>query len=191
MAQVVPQTEFLSWILYYRALLGLEPEARTDLADPRGLIVSRAMTNPARTLRLPLNASQAQASSAGRFIERTAGAGAQHIAFACQDIFAAAARLPADLRLPIPANYYDDVAARFDLDAHMVERLQAHSILFDRIGTGEFFHAFTRTINGVFFELLERRGGYDRYGEANAAVRLASQAMLDRTPSEALTAMRG
>ena len=50
------------------------------------------------------------------------------------------------------------------------------------------FHFFTRTINGVFFEVLDR-GGYDRYGEANAAVRLASQAMLDQTPSEALTAI--
>ena len=67
----------------------------------------------------------------------------------------------------------------------------AHSILYDRIGTGELFHLFTRSLNGVFFEVLERRGGYDRYGEANAAVRLASQAMLDQTPSEALTAMRG
>ena len=190
-AQVVPQTEFLSWILYYRALLGLKPEARTDLADPRGLIVSRAMTNPARTLRLPLNASQAQASSAGRFMERTAGAGAQHIAFACRDILAAAARLPADLRLPIPANYYDDIAARFDLDAGMVQRLQAGSILFDRIGTGDFLHVFTRTINGVFFELLERRGGYDRYGEANAAVRLAAQAVLEQSLAERLTAARG
>jgi 4-hydroxyphenylpyruvate dioxygenase len=190
-AQVVPQTEFLSWILYYRALLGLEPEARTDLADPRGLIVSRAMTNPARTLRLPLNASQAQASSAGRFMERTAGAGAQHIAFACRDIFAAAARLPADLRLPVPDNYYDDIAARFGFDAATVERLQAHSILFDRIGAGEFFHVFTRTINGVFFELLARRGGYDRYGEANAPVRLAAQAALEQSLAERLTAARG
>ena len=29
--------------------------------------------------------------------------------------------------------------------------------------------------------MLERRGGYDRYGEANAPARLAAQALLDRT----------
>ena len=115
LAQVVPQTEFLSWLLYYRAILGLEPDARTDLADPRGLIVSRALTNPARTLRLPLNASQAQASAAGRFMERTAGAGAQHIAFACTDLAAAAAALPPAIRLPVPENYYEDLEARFGL----------------------------------------------------------------------------
>ena len=189
LAQVVPQTEFLSWLLYYRAILGLEPDARTDLADPRGLIVSRALTNPARTLRLPLNASQAQASAAGRFMERTAGAGAQHIAFACRDIVAAAAALPAAIRLPVPENYYEDLEARFGLPPDQLDTLRAHSILYDRIGAGEFLHLFTRSLNGVFFELLERRGGYDRYGEANAAVRLASQAMLDQTPSEALTAM--
>lgn len=190
LAQVVPQTEFLSWLLYYRAILGLEPDARTDLNDPRGLIVSRALTNPARTLRLPLNASQAQASAAGRFMERTAGAGAQHIAFACRDITAAAAALPAAIRLPVPENYYEDLEARFGLPPDQLDTLRAHSIFYDRIGTGEFLHFFTRSLNGVFFEVLERRGGYDRYGEANAAVRLASQAMLDQTPSEALTAMR-
>ena len=190
-AQVVPQAEFLSWILYYRTLLGLTPDARTDLTDPRGLIVSRALANGARTLRLPLNASQAQASAAGRFMERTAGAGAQHIAFACRDIEAAAAALPAELRLPVPDNYYEDLAARFGLDEGGVERLRARSILYDRIGDGEFFHVFTRAMNGVFFEILERRGGYDRYGEANTAVRLAAQAAHDRSPAEILTMMAG
>lgn len=190
-AQVVPQTEHLSWLLYYRTVLGLEPEARTDLTDPRGLIVSRALANPARTLRLPLNASQAQASAAGRFMQRTAGAGAQHIAFACGDAFAAAAAMPAALRLEMPDNYYEDLAARFGLDDVLTDRLREHQILYDRIGDGELLHFFTQAVNGVFFEVLERRGGYDRYGEANTPVRLAAQAGLDRSPAESLTAMVG
>ena len=191
LAQVVPQTEFLGWILFYRAILGLEPEARTDLNDPRGLIVSRALSSPERSLRIPLNASQAQASAAGRFIERTAGAGAQHIAFACSDVFAVADMVPNELQLPIPENYYEDLAARFSLDDAFVERLRAESILYDRAGQGEFLHFFTRTINGLFFEVLERRGGYDRYGEANAPARLAAQAHLDRSLGEAITELRG
>jgi DNA-binding SARP family transcriptional activator len=72
-----------------------------------------------------------------------------------------------------------------------VERLRARAVLYDRIGGGEFLHFFTRAINGVFFEVLERRGGYDRYGEANAPVRLAAQAALERSPAEELTALRG
>jgi 4-hydroxyphenylpyruvate dioxygenase len=190
LAQVVPPTEFQGWILFYRAILGLEPEARADLNDPRGLIVSRALSNAERSLRVPLNASQAQASAAGRFMERTAGAGAQHIAFACSNILAAAEGMPDELRLPIPANYYEDLTARFGLDDALVERLRASDVLYDRVGSGEFFHFFTRTINGLFFEVLERRA-YDRYGEPNAPVRLAAQAFLDRSLGEAVTELRG
>ncbi len=178
-AQVVSEAELVSWVLYYRTILGLEPDERTDLADPHGMIVSRAMTNQDRTLRLALNASQAERTAAGRFMYRTAGAGAQHIAFACRDIFAAAAALPAELRLPVPENYYEDLAARFDLDDQTIGRMRDLSIMYDRIGAGEFFQVFTRSIHGLFFEVVERRD-YDRYGEANAPVRLAAQAALDQ-----------
>jgi 4-hydroxyphenylpyruvate dioxygenase len=189
-AQVVPEADLASWVLYYRAILGLEPTAPTDLADPHGLIVSRAMANQDRTLRIALNASQAERSAAGRFLRQTAGAGAQPIAFDCRDIFAAAAALPARLRLPIPDNYYEDLAARFDLDDALVARMRELCVLYDRIGAGELFQVFTRSISGMFFEIVERRD-YDRYGEPNAAVRLAAQAALDRSIAEELTALRG
>jgi 4-hydroxyphenylpyruvate dioxygenase len=190
-AQVVPQAELAGWILYYKAILGLEPAERTDLPDPRGLIVSRALTNLERTLRIPINASQAELSAAGRFMQQTAGAGAQHIAFACRDIFAAAEGLSPELKLRAPDNYYDDLAARVDLDDGVVDRMRELSILYDRIGAGEFFHVYTRSINGLFFEIVERRGDYDRYGEANAAARLAAQADVERSNVEVLTEWRG
>ena len=69
--------------------------------------------------------------------------------------------------------------------------MQALRIFYDRIGAGEFFHLYTRAINGVFFEIVERRGGYDRYGEANAPVRLAAQAAFERSAAEVLTELRG
>jgi 4-hydroxyphenylpyruvate dioxygenase len=178
-AQVVSETELVSWVLYYRTILGLEPDERTDLPDPHGMIVSRATTNQDRTLRLALNASQAERTAAGRFMYRTAGAGAQHIAFGCRDIFAAAAALPTELKLPLPENYYEDLAARFDLDDEAITRMRDLSVMYDRLGAGEFFQVFTRSINGLFFEIVERRD-YDRYGEANAPARLAAQAALDQ-----------
>ncbi|MGH6902450.1 MAG: VOC family protein, partial [Geminicoccaceae bacterium] len=188
--QVVPQSELVSWVLYYKTIFGLEPAERADLSDPRGVIVSRAMTNRDRTLRIPINASQARLTAAGRFMQQTAGAGAQHIAFACRDIFAAAAALSADLKLQAPENYYDDLAARFGLDDGAVARMRDLSILYDRIGSGEFFQVFTRSINGMFFEIVERRA-YDRYGEANAPVRLAAQAARDRSAAELLVEFGG
>ena len=106
-------------------------------------------------------------------------------------MFAGADGLPNELQLPIPENYYEDLVARFALEDSFVERLRAESILYDRAGEGEFLHFFTRTINGLFFEVLERRGGYDRYGEANAPARLAAQALLERSAGQAVTELRG
>lgn len=191
LAQVVPPAELASWVLFYRALLGLEPEHRTDLVDPRGPIVSRALKSTDGAVRIVLNSSPSQTSGAGRFLARTAGAGAQHVAIACRDLLAAARQIPNELKLPIPDNYYVDLEARFGLEPAFIEDLRSAGVLYDRIGHGEFFHLYTRSMNGFFFELLERRGGYDRYGEANTPVRLAAQAELDRSPAEELTRMRG
>lgn len=191
LAQVVPPTELASWTLFYRVLLGLEPARRADLVDPRGPIVSRALEGPGGRVRIVLNSSPSQTSAAGRFLARTAGAGAQHVAIACRDLVAAARMLPAELRLPIPDNYYADLEARFDLEPERLETLRALGILYDRDGAGELLHLYTRSTNGFFFELLERRNGYARYGEVNAPVRLAAQAELDRSPAEELTLARG
>src|SRR5579871_2933102 len=123
---------------------------------------------------------------AARFVDDFFGSGVQQIALASRDIFATVARLAANgvALLPIPENYYADLAARGDLDAALVERLQAAGILYDREDGGEFFHAYTRTQpGGFFFEIVERRGGYRGYGAANAPIRLAAQARLARQPA--------
>ena len=40
---------------------------------------------------------------------------------------------------------------------------------------GELLHFYTALIGSVFFEVLERRGGYDGYGASNSPVRMAAQ----------------
>jgi len=108
-----------------------------------------------------------------------AGAGVHHIAFATDDIFATVRALDKAgvPLLRIPANYYDDIAARFGIDDRFLDELRAHNVLYDRIGEGEFFHVFTQTFDDrFFFEACQRRGGYDQYGAANAPVRMAAQA---------------
>jgi 4-hydroxyphenylpyruvate dioxygenase len=47
--------------------------------------------------------------------------------------------------------------------------------LYDRDGAAEFVHFYTATVGSVFLEFVERRGGYDGYGAANAPIRLAAQ----------------
>ena len=101
----------------------------------------------------------------------------RHVAFSTDRIvdLARAARDRGLDFLPIPDNYYDDLVARFDLDAERVSRLHDLGLLYDREGAAEFVHFYTATIGDVFFEIVQRSGGYDGYGAANAPVRLAAQ----------------
>ncbi|MEV6494135.1 sugar phosphate isomerase/epimerase and 4-hydroxyphenylpyruvate domain-containing protein, partial [Actinoplanes sp. NPDC051633] len=66
--------------------------------------------------------------------------------------------------------------ARFALPAETVDRLRAHGILYDRDRDGgELLHLYTPVYGGrVFFEIVQRRAGYDGFGEANAPVRMAA-----------------
>ncbi|MBP0447707.1 sugar phosphate isomerase/epimerase and 4-hydroxyphenylpyruvate domain-containing protein [Roseomonas sp. SSH11] len=175
-AQALAPGQMDGFMLFYRAVFGLEPQGLWELPDPRGLVRSRAMVSPDGALRLPLNVSEARETATGRFISAAAGAGVHHIAFRTGEISAALGS-GAPL-LPIPANYYDDLAARFGLEEDAVVRLRASNLLYDadREG-GEFFHTYTSTFaDRFFFEFVERRGGYSQFGAPNAAVRLAAQA---------------
>lgn len=157
--------------LFYRSVLGLEPLESLELAAPSGLVRSRAVTNGDGTVRLALNVPLLAHDS-------VAAPGLQHVAFACGDIFAVGERMRERGLVPlaIPANYYEDLAARTDLDPALIAAMQAIGVLYDRDPAGEFLHFYTPTVGGrLFFEIVERRGGYDGYGAANAAVRMAAQ----------------
>ena len=178
-ALALPPGRMDGFVLFWRAVFGLQPQGLVELPDPFGLIQSRAMVSLDGMVRLPLNISEGRETSTGRFVSAFAGAGVHHIAFAVTDLAATAQGLNAQGKplLPIPANYYDDLAARWGLGDDALSRLQAGHLLYDRDGDGEFLHAYTAPFaNRFFFELAERRGGYAGFGAANAAVRMAAQA---------------
>ena len=78
--------------------------------------------------------------------------------------------------LHISPNYYDDVEARFGLDPDLADRLRAENILYDRDDSGEYFQLYSPNYGeGFFFEIVERRGGYNGYGAPNAPFRIAAQ----------------
>ena len=66
----------------------------------------------------------------------------------------------------MPANYYDDLGARLELDAELPGALRELGVLYDRDARGgRLAQLHTARVGGrVFFELLERRGGYAGYG---------------------------
>ncbi len=178
LSNVVRRGEFLSWALFYRTVLGLRAEPQVEIADPHGAFFSRSMRSPNDRLRIALNIGEGGATGVSRFLDAFGGAGFQQIALGARDIFAAveAARARGVDFLPIPDNYYDDLATRFDIPADLLARMRALGVLYDRVKDGEFLHIYTRTFdNRFFFEIVERRN-YDLFGAANTPVRLAAQA---------------
>ena len=134
---------------------------------------------PERSVRLPLNVSESRETGTGRFLSTYAGAGVHHIAMATADIVRTLTILMARgaRMLPIPANYYDDLAAKWGLGDARIAELRALNLLYDCDEAGEFLHAYTETFEDrFFFEIVQRIGGYQQYGAVNAAVRMAAQA---------------
>ena len=167
-----PWQHFDEAVLFYESTLSLTPRASEEVPSPMGLVRSQVMRSDNGSVRLALNIAPPVFDGAGD------GSGyPQHIAFACTDIVAVArTAVERGLQfLPIPGNYYDDLAARFALSPQLLQTLRELNLLYDRDADGEFLHFYTATVGSVFFEVVERRPGYEGYGAPNAPVRLASQ----------------
>ncbi|WP_088347154.1 MULTISPECIES: sugar phosphate isomerase/epimerase and 4-hydroxyphenylpyruvate domain-containing protein [Rhodomicrobium] len=183
-SQSLRYPEMLSWLLFYTSLLDMEKTRVETVADPRGLVKSQVVQSPDGSVRIVLNASEAQGTLSSRFLSEAFGSGVQHIAFATDDILATAAKLRAGgvAPLAIPENYYDDLEARTDLAPETIAALKAHGILYDRDGEAEYLQAYTQTFEErFFFEIVERRA-YRGFGAANAPIRLAAQTRAARHP---------
>ena len=176
-AQTMSYDEMLSWSLFWTTLFDMEKAPMVDVVDPDGLIRSRAIAAPGGEVRITLNGAETHKTLAGSFLAEGLGATIQHVALATEDIFATAEALKAKgfEALPLSPNYFDDLAARFDLAPEMLEKMRAASILYDADEQGEFFQLYSKPFAGqMFFEIVERRGGYAGYGAPNAPFRIAA-----------------
>jgi 4-hydroxyphenylpyruvate dioxygenase len=158
--------------LFYGSVLGLHADAGEELAAPDGLVRSRPVANDAGTVRIALNVPVLAGGS------HPSTADLQHVAFATDDALATAEawRDRGVPLLSIPQNYYDDLDARLEIDPELLERLRSLGVLYDRAGRGELLHFYTPLVGDrLFFEVVERRGGYDGYGAANSPIRMSAQ----------------
>jgi 4-hydroxyphenylpyruvate dioxygenase len=162
--------------LFYRAVLGLETQEVTELAAPFGLVRTRAVTGPDRTVRLALSAATLRRGGWAPGVAEP-----QYVALATDDLVATAGRLRAAGAplLPLPANYADDLEARFDLPADVLAAVREHGLMYEEDGAGGYLHLATEVLGDrVFFEVVQRLGGYDGYGTADAPVRMAAHRRL-------------
>ncbi|MEW2303100.1 TIM barrel protein [Streptomyces sp. NPDC006655] len=167
-ALVQPWHQYDEAALFHRGVLGLHAQESVDVADPYGLLRSRAVTSADGGVRIALGVGAAPADDTLH---------AQHIALATDDVVAAARafRAAGGSLLPVPGNYHDDLAARFEFPEGELETYRELGILYDRDAGGAFRHCYTHTVGRVFFELVQRDPGYRGYGAQNAPVRLAAQ----------------
>lgn len=169
-----PFDHFDEAALFYRSVLGLRPVYASEVAAPFGLVRNRTVTDADATVHIGLSVSVLRRGA--EWHPRVTDP--QHVAFATGDIMAAAraARAAGAPLLPVPDNYYDDLDARLAPPPELLEQWRELGMLYDRDARGgEFLHLYTAVVGGrVFFEIVQRTGGYAGYGEVNAPVRMAA-----------------
>jgi 4-hydroxyphenylpyruvate dioxygenase len=154
--------------LFYRSVLGLDAEPEAEFAAPYGLV--RSLSASDGRVRIAHNVAMLRRGEWAPAVPDP-----QHIAFTTTDAFAAAKamRERGAALLDIGDNYYDDLDAR--LAPPRLSELRAHSVLYDRDEHGEYLHFYTHILGDrVFFEIVQRVGGYRGYGAVNSPVRMAA-----------------
>jgi 4-hydroxyphenylpyruvate dioxygenase len=158
--------------LFYRTVLGLVDDEAGELAAPFGLIRTRAVRDASRRVRLVLSVPQLRRGGWAPGVPQP-----QHVTLATGDLLATAAavRAAGAPLLPIPGNYYDDLAARLDLPADLLAALRDVGGMYDEDAHGRYLQLFTPVLGSrVFVELCQRIGGYRGYGTPNDPVRMAA-----------------
>ena len=167
-----PFDHFDEAALFYRSVLDLRPGSPAEFAAPFGLVRSQAVADPARSALVVLSVALLRRGDWAPGVSAP-----QHVAFRTDDIFATAREM-ADRGAPalaVPDNYYDDLDARLAPPAEQLDAMRRHGVLHDRDEHGEFLHFYTEVLGDrVFFEVVQRTGGYAGYGVANAPVRMAA-----------------
>lgn len=177
MSNVLRRSEFLSWVTFYKSVLGFVDEPQVEVADPYGAFYSRVLGSPDKSVRIPMNIGDGGATTVSRFIDTFGGSGVQQIAFSTDDLFSFVERARAQGMdfLGIPENYYEDLEARYDIAPERLAKMRELGILYDRVKGGEFLHVYTKMFDERFFFEIVERHDYDLFGAANTPVRLAAQ----------------
>ena len=163
------------WANFYETLFNFREIRYFDIKGEYTGLLSKAMTAPDGKIRIPLNEESAKGGGQiEEFLMQYNGEGIQHIALACDDIFAAWDKLKAagtKFMTAPPATYYSMLEERLPGHGEPVAELASRGILLDGTTEGDaprlLLQIFSETLLGpVFFEFIQRKDD-EGFGEGN------------------------
>jgi 4-hydroxyphenylpyruvate dioxygenase len=163
------------WAAFYERIFNFREIRYFDIKGEYTGLTSKAMTAPDGKIRIPLNEEgQKGGGQIEEYLRAYNGEGIQHIAFSCDDLYAAWDKLKA-LGTPFapapPGTYYEMLAERLPGHGEPVEALQSRGILLDGSTENDdprlLLQIFSQTMIGpVFFEFIQRKKD-EGFGEGN------------------------
>lgn len=160
------------WSQYYEDLFNFSEIRYFDIKGTKTGLVSKAMTSPNGSVKIPLNESKDPKSQINEYLEEYKGEGIQHIALYTDNIYESIESMRAcgiDF-LETPETYYSIIDRRVPEHEEDVERMQRNHILIDadpETGKQQLLQIFTQTnIGPIFFEIIQRKGNQG-FGEGN------------------------
>ena len=163
------------WADYYERLFNFREIRFFDIKGEYTGLTSKALTAPDGKIRIPLNEEgQSGNGQIDEYLRSFNGEGIQHIAFACDDIYASIDALKArgvPLMSAPSDSYYEMLAERLPGHDEPVDALRCRGILLDGTTDGEqprlLLQIFSEPMLGpVFFEFIQRKGD-EGFGEGN------------------------
>ena len=163
------------WADFYERLFNFREIRYFDIKGEYTGLFSKAMTAPDDKIRIPLNEEASQGTGQiEEFLMAFNGEGIQHIALACDDLYACWDRLKAqgiEFMTPPPDAYYEMLAERLPGHGEPVDEMQSRGILLD--GSTEdddprlLLQIFSNNMVGpTFFEFIQRKRD-EGFGEGN------------------------
>lgn len=189
-AVMMSYDELLSWSLFYSCIFNMTVTQIIEVIGLDGVFQSKNLETPGRSFRLSLSSADMHGAAEIQAPHDRSKSSIQHIAFATADIFGSSASMASNgfSPLPISHNYYEDLSARFDLSHNLLYRMEDANVLYARNENSEFFHYYSQPFGrGMFFEVVERKGGYNGYGISNEPFRIGAHRRLLNNQGDAKT----
>ena len=163
------------WAEFYERLFNFREIRYFDIKGEYTGLFSKAMTAPDDRIRIPLNEEASQGTGQiEEFLMAFNGEGIQHIALACDDLYACWDRLKArgiEFMTPPPDAYYEMLDERLPGHGEPVDQMQARGILMDGSTENDdprlLLQIFSANMVGpTFFEFIQRKRD-EGFGEGN------------------------